>query len=41
MKEFTDPQMVSMGYTAEMVARKYGIEVAPIGGGRASAEGNG
>jgi len=25
LKEFTDPQMVSMGYTAEMVARKYGI----------------
>ncbi len=23
--EFCDPQMVSMGYTAEMVARKYGI----------------
>ena len=23
--EFTDPRMVSMGYTAEMVARKYGI----------------
>lgn len=25
LSEFTDPQMVSMGYTAEMVARKYGI----------------
>ena len=25
LKEFCDPQMVSMGYTAEMVARKYGI----------------
>jgi acetyl-CoA acyltransferase len=25
LKEFTDPQMVSMGYTAEMVARKFGI----------------
>ena len=25
LKDFTDPQMVSMGYTAEMVARKYGI----------------
>lgn len=25
LKEFTDPQMLSMGYTAEMVARKYGI----------------
>lgn len=25
LKEFTDPQMISMGYTAEMVARKYGI----------------
>ncbi len=25
LKEFCDPQMVSMGYTAEMVARKYSI----------------
>ena len=25
LSEFTDPQMVSMGYTAEMVARKYGV----------------
>lgn len=25
LSEFTDPQMVSMGYTAEMVARKFGI----------------
>ncbi|MDD5169769.1 MAG: thiolase family protein, partial [Syntrophales bacterium] len=25
LKDFCDPQMVSMGYTAEMVARKYGI----------------
>ncbi|OPL16485.1 MAG: acetyl-CoA acetyltransferase [delta proteobacterium MLS_D] len=25
LAEFTDPRMVSMGYTAEMVARKYGI----------------
>ena len=25
LKEFTDPQMISMGYTAEMVARKYNI----------------
>jgi acetyl-CoA acyltransferase len=25
LKDFTDPQMISMGYTAEMVARKYGI----------------
>lgn len=25
LSEFCDPQMVSMGYTAEMVARKYGI----------------
>jgi acetyl-CoA acyltransferase len=25
LKDFADPQMVSMGYTAEMVARKYGI----------------
>ena len=25
LAEFCDPQMVSMGYTAEMVARKYGI----------------
>ena len=25
LQEFTDPKMVSMGYTAEMVARKYGI----------------
>lgn len=25
LKDFTDPQMISMGYTAEMVARKYNI----------------
>jgi acetyl-CoA acyltransferase len=25
LKEFCDPQMISMGYTAEMVARKYSI----------------
>jgi acetyl-CoA acyltransferase len=25
LKNFTDPQMISMGYTAEMVARKYNI----------------
>ena len=25
LKEFCDPQMIFMGYTAEMVARKYGI----------------
>jgi acetyl-CoA acyltransferase len=25
LKDFCDPQMISMGYTAEMVARRYGI----------------
>lgn len=28
LKDFTDPQMISMGYTAEMVARKYNISRA-------------
>jgi acetyl-CoA acyltransferase len=28
LQEFCDPKMVSMGYTAEMVARKYGISRA-------------